>query len=174
MSDPTLSAALKEAYASAPTDEIIYPTLEIWHQNFTTPIRVVNAVKNIRATLESTAPRNPGESVTFTAFAFSFKKPDVSADGSPTLTIEIDNVSRQILTELQPAAVSSGEITVIYREYLLSDLSAPQNDPPIVLTITNISATVTRVTATATLGNYNNRKFPGLVYDAQKFPGLLP
>lgn len=35
MPDPTLSAAILEAYASAPTDEVIYHTLEIWHPVFT-------------------------------------------------------------------------------------------------------------------------------------------
>ncbi len=174
MSDNSLSSALKEAYASAPVDVIIYSTLELWHPAFSIPIRVVNGASNIQAKLESDAPRNAGQEVNFVAFSFSLKKPDVSADGTPSLTIEIDNVSRQILREIRPSVSSTGHITAIYREYLSNDLEAPQNDPPIVLTITNISATIHRVTATATLGDYNNRKFPNFVYDTRSFPGLLP
>ena len=49
MPDPTLSAALKEAYAIAPTDEVIYHTLELWHPAFSAPIRVVRDYTNIDA-----------------------------------------------------------------------------------------------------------------------------
>jgi len=34
MTDTTLSQALKEAYASAPSNVIIYPTLELHHSSF--------------------------------------------------------------------------------------------------------------------------------------------
>ena len=79
MSDDTLSQAIKEAYASAPANVIIYHTMELWHPAFTDPIRVVRDYDDLTATLESTAPRNAGESVTFIAFNFDFTKPEVSA-----------------------------------------------------------------------------------------------
>lgn len=41
--DPALSAALREAYASASVDEVIHHTLELWHPAFTAPIRVIMA-----------------------------------------------------------------------------------------------------------------------------------
>ena len=41
MPDPALSAALAEAYAAAPIDQVILHTLEIWHPAFSVPIRVV-------------------------------------------------------------------------------------------------------------------------------------
>ena len=41
MPDTALSAALKEAYASAGVDEVILHTLELWHASFTVPVRVV-------------------------------------------------------------------------------------------------------------------------------------
>ncbi len=46
MPDPSLSAAIREAYASAPADVVILHTLEIWHPAFVEdgvarPIRVV-------------------------------------------------------------------------------------------------------------------------------------
>ena len=46
MPDPALSAAIREAYASAPADVVVLHTLEIWHPAFVedglaSPIRVV-------------------------------------------------------------------------------------------------------------------------------------
>ena len=53
MPDDTLSLAIKEAYASAPSNLVIHHTLEIWHPNFTTPIRVVRDNVDLSAKLES-------------------------------------------------------------------------------------------------------------------------
>ena len=55
MPDPSLSAAIKEAYASAPTDTVILHTLELRHPDFVAPIRDVNDHANLTATLEATA-----------------------------------------------------------------------------------------------------------------------
>jgi hypothetical protein len=63
MPDTTLSAAIKEAYASATA--IVYHTLEFRHPAFTEPIRVVRDHNDLLATLEATAPENPGEEVRF-------------------------------------------------------------------------------------------------------------
>ena len=64
MPDSTLSQALKEAYAAAPTSQIVYHTLEIYHPAFTQPIRVVRDFVDLAATLEATAPRNASQTVT--------------------------------------------------------------------------------------------------------------
>ena len=58
-----LTTALKEAYASAPTNVIIYHTLELYHPSFTQAIRVVRDFDPLQATLESTAPRDASHSV---------------------------------------------------------------------------------------------------------------
>jgi hypothetical protein len=123
MPDPTLSAAIKEAYASDPKN-VVYPTLEINHDSFTQPIRVVRDKVNLVATLEDTAPLNPGESVEFIAYQFNLVKPEIGPSGVPQCTIEIDNISREILAQID-AAVSGGSqnlITVTYREYLDSNV----------------------------------------------------
>lgn len=92
MPDPSLSAAIKEAYASAPTDTVILHTLELRHPDFVAPIRVVNDHANLTATLEATAPANPGAAVEFIRFAFRFTLPELMTSGMPEIEIEIDNV----------------------------------------------------------------------------------
>ena len=73
MTDNTLSEALKEAYASAPSETVLLHTLELRHPAFVddngnpTAIRIVRDNKNYICRLEDTAPLNPGEEVEFQA-----------------------------------------------------------------------------------------------------------
>jgi len=174
MPDSTLSQALKEAYASAPTTQVAYHTLELYHPAFTAPIRVVRDFVDLSATLESTAPRDASQTVLFVGFAFDIVPPEVSATGVPQCQITIDNVSREIVSNLELAISSNQPITVIYRLFLSSDLSAPQNNPPMTLTVISMTADVFKVTATATFGDMVNRKFPSQMYTLDTFPGLQP
>jgi len=167
MPDSTLSQAIKEAFAAAPAGVIVYNTLEISHPAFSQPIYIVRDTADLDAKLET------GEAVTYIRFAFDLKKPEVSATGVPQCTIEIDNVSREILANVQLAIRSTEKITVTYREYLSTDLSGPQNNPPMVLTVFSIKADVFKVTAVAGFGDLNNKRFPGVEYTAERFPGLV-
>lgn len=173
MPDPSLSDALKEAYASAPSDEVVYHTLEFRHSAFSTPIRVVRDNADLTARLEATAPVDPDTDVTFIGYAFDLTRPELSATGIPQCTIEIDNVSREILANIELAMASIDPIEVTYREYLGSDLLGPQNDPPMTLQITSISADVFRVRATASFSDIGNRRFPREEYTTERFPGLV-
>lgn len=173
MPDPNLSEAIKEAYASAPSDEVIYHTLEIWHPNFTQPIYVVRDFQDLNATKEATAARDAGTEVTFVGFAFDFIPPETDRGGIPQCVVEIDNVSREILANIEAAMGSTETITVIYRAYLSSDLSGPENDPPLELTIHSITADPFKVRAVAGFGSLANVKFPRLEYSSEVFPGLI-
>lgn len=173
MTDTALSQAIREAYASAPADLVIYHTLELRHPAFSQPIRVVRDWADLTCTLEATAPSNPSEEVTFISFPFDFTKPEVSASGVPQMTIEIDNVDRAIVANIEAALSSTDMVQATYREYISSDLSGPQNDPPIHLTIMSISADVFRVKAVAGFPDLINRRFPSLEYDSELFPGLV-
>lgn len=174
MPDSTLSQAICEAYASAPNNSVAYHTLEIYHPSFTTPIRVVRDFVDLSAKLESTAPRDANTYVNFVGYAFDIVPPEVSTTGVPTLQITIDNVARDIMAGLEGAVTTNTPITIIYRMYLSTDLTAPQNNPPMSLTIISISADVFKVTATATFGDLVNKKFPAVLYNVETFPGLVP
>jgi hypothetical protein len=173
MTDTTLSQALQEAYASAPSAEIVYHTLEIYHPDFTVPIRVVRDTVDLSATLEASAPRDASTLVTFVAFAFDVVPPEVQSATMPQCVIEIDNVSREVLAQVELAIGSPDLISVIYRQFLASDLTAPQNDPPLSLTVFSISANVMRIRATCGFGDYVNKRFPREEYTAERFPGLI-
>ena len=174
MPDPTLSEALQEAYAIAPTNEVIYHTLELWHPAFSAPIRVVRDYTNIDAKIEATAARDAGAVVPFTAYAFNVIPPDLSAQSLPQCTIEIDNISRDIMAQVDLAIMATDKITVIYRAYLSGELTVgPQNDPPLEMEIITLSANPYRLTATAGFSNLLDQRFPSLDYTLEKFEGLL-
>jgi hypothetical protein len=173
MPDSTLSQALKEAYASAPANEIIMHTLEIWHEAFTTPIRVVRDDASFWGVLESTAPRNAGQYVEFIAFAFDILPPDVAHEALPNCIIEFDNIDKAIIAQIDAAMVTQTPITLIYRAYLSSDPTGPENDPPLTLTVKAISADVYRIRVTAGFDDLANKRFPKLEYTSEVFPGLI-
>lgn len=175
MPDPALSAAIQEAYASAPVDQVIYHTLELWHPAFSEPIRVVRDFNALDARIEAGAARNAGAVVTFVAFAFDVVPPDQTTSGVPQCIIEIDNVDRTILAQIDLAVMTAEPITAIYRAYL-SDalLDGPENDPPMELTLISVSATPFRIRATAGFPDLVNLKFPKLDYELETFPGLQP
>lgn len=175
MPDPLISAALAEAYALAPVDQIVYFTLEIWHEDFTVPIRVVRDYDPLDARLEATAPRDAGDVVTFTAYAFDFVPPEQTSDGVPEAIIEIDNVSAEIQAQLDLAAQSASPVSIIFRVYLSDALDdGPENDPPPVLEVSSISCTPLRVRSTAGFPNLLDKRFPGRDYAIDEWPGLQP
>jgi len=172
MTDTTLSQAIREAYAAAPSNIVIYHTLELRHPAFTTPIRVVRDWADLTATLEASAPVGAGTAVTFIRFAFDFIKPEVSGIGVPQITITMDNVDRLIIANIEAAILTTDLVQVTYREYLSSDLTGPQNNPPLSMTIMSVTADVFKITAKAGFPNLMNRRFPSTEYSTEIFPGL--
>lgn len=174
MPDPALSEAIKEAYASAPSDVVIVNTLEIRHPAFTAPIRVVSDYIPVTAKLEAAAPLNGGEMVEFIPFAFELSLPEVMDKGVPEMGIKLDNVSREILQNIELAIPQPDKLEVTYRAFLSNDLaSGPHNDPPLHLTIMSIEADAMSITAKASLIDFVNKKFPSKEYDERQFPGLI-
>lgn len=173
MVDTSLSQAIKEAYAAAPADVVTLHTLEFRHAAFSAPIRVVRDHEDHTCTLEAGAPVDGGLAVRFVAFAFDLTPPEVTDGAAPELVITIDNVSMEIEDNIRAALQTTDKVEVTYRPYLSTDLSAPQMNPPLTLTLTQISADNYTVTARARLGDYVNRKFPSEEYTAVRFPGLV-
>ena len=178
MPNAALSEAIKEAYASAPSDQIILHTLELRHPAFlddsgnSTAIRVVRDHLDLFARLEDGAPIQGGETVRFVAMGFELDLPPVDTMPVPEISVTLDNVSREIVRNLDAAAESQSVIEVTYRPYLSSDLEGPQMDPPIHLVLTEVEADVFRVTGRARMLDIGNKAFPGLIYSAKSFPGL--
>lgn len=164
MPDSSLSAAIKEAYASAPSDDTIYHTLAFTHPTFTAPAFVVNGFDDL-VTGDGLGP--------YIALPFRLTLPEVSDQAPPEMQIQVDNVSQELLYQIDLAAEEPDQIVVVYRAYLASDLSRAQNDPPFLLTISAIEVTKTTITARAGVQNFTNRRFPRIIYRDNEYPGLI-
>lgn len=175
MSDPFLLDAIQEAYASAPTEQIVHETLEIHHTGFVAPIRVVRALVDLSARLEASAPENGGEYVTFLAYNFRFVKPERGTSGAPQATIVIDNINSAIYEALHDAAMSGAKLTVYYREYLDTDLTQPQTSPPWRFIGTAAEVDMFKASLTIMFDDLMNRALgKNTVYTEERFPGLRP
>lgn len=181
MPDPDIEAALKEAYASAPTadDEIVVHTIEIRHPIFIdddgrpTSIFLVHDHQNFTAALEADAPVKAGETVEFISLAFSFALAPVETSPTPQIAIEIDNVGRDVIDQLDAAVIDGRKVEICYRPYLAGDRTKPQMRVPPVYTLADVKAGVFRITARANTGADLGVAFPRELYKPDKFPGLI-
>lgn len=104
---------------------------------------------------------------------FNIELPPVDTSAVPEITVEIDNVSREIGKHLDNAASSQHRTELIYRPYLSTDLTTPQMIPPVRLTVTEISGDVYKITAKARMTDIGNKTFPNETYRLSKFMGLV-
>jgi Domain of unknown function (DUF1833) len=184
-----LSQAIAEAYASAPTDEVVLDTLELRHPSFDTTARIVRDYGTFQytstddagfasdvyghvLTLESDAPLNANETVLFQACMFDFTFMEQRDGQLPELQISIDNVTHLLGAALDEAALSGHAIAVTYREYVASDMS----EPGFILdglTLQRVTAKTFRLVGSAGFFDIINVNFPNRVYDLDTFPGLI-
>lgn len=109
--------------------------------------------------------------VTFEAAGLDISLPPKDTSGQQNLTFVIDNVTGVAQAYLDDA-ISDGEaVTVTYRCYLASDLSAPA-EPPTVMTLAG--AQFERSTVQITAGYYDllNTAWPRRRYTDDFAPGL--
>ena len=178
MPNTLLSEALREAYASAPSDVVILHTLELRHPSFVDDdkqpiaIRVVRDNQDLTARLEAGAPLNAGAMVTFIAMGFDLELPPIDTAPVPEISITLDNASREIVKHLDAASDSQSKIEVTYRPYLSDDLEGPQMEPPFTLVLTEVSADTSRVTGRARMLDVGNKAFPAETYNSLRFSGL--
>lgn len=173
-----ITQAIKEAYASAPTDEIIFDTLEFRHSSFidetNTPfgLRFIRDFSDRTLTLEAGAPLNGGEAVDFIACAFDVILPPEEDAPTPELTITLDNIGRPLTEHIDNAVVSENQIEVTYRPYLSSDSSKPQQIIPITFIVKRVSMGLQKVSVTCTPKRIGERPFPNKEYSLSDFISL--
>lgn len=170
----TFTEAYREALVSADSSVVILDTIEVYHSAFpgAVPIRLVNDFDSHTATLEASAPINPSQPVLFTAGFFEFFAPKRTSTSYTPARLVIGNVDR-VLETLAYARCSGEPIQVIYRPYLSTDLTAPQIDPPLKLSLINTNATLQQVTGTLAAPTIVGRRHPSDIITPQRFPGLV-
>lgn len=170
MIDP-YDEAIKEAYSSNPDDKIILNTIEIYPASLSPPARIVLDYIDFVGTLESTAPNNPSEAVTFQKAQFKISLPE-SSDRLPMMQLSIDNVSQIIGKDIENAIDNMESIPVIYRQFIESDVSPEPHYILKNMTLKNINVG-NSVTGNLFFADYANRQFPNSFFTSERFPGLV-
>lgn len=165
-----ISLALQRVYASAPVDDHYIECLSISHPSMAFTTRyITNELGGVTAGLE-----DAGGNQLFDYLPFAVMPPRAAEEANLQLQVQIDNVSRDLIDELEAAATDpTTPLEVIYRVYLATDLTVPQNDPPTKLDIRGVTVTNTTVAFTAGITNLRGRPFPSQLYTTELFPGLL-
>lgn len=163
----TLSAAIKEAYASVPVGIIIYHTLEVRQSGVQDSIYLVQGRQDVEASDEG------GEVRSFSASSFRFSLPPSDEEGFTSLDVTFDNVNREVSDFVIAALDSATPVQLIYRPYVSDDLTTPAMVPPLTLFLRDVQITATTVTGKATFMDLLNRRFPSEIYTRARFPTLI-
>jgi len=164
--NPSLSEAIKEAFAVAPSTKVILNTIEIRQEGVQGPIFLVQARRSIIAKDEN------GDEWTFEPAGFQFSLPPSNEEGFQSLNLAIDNVGQRVVDFVTAAMSQPVPIKVVYRPYLSDDLSRPQMIPPLILYLKDVRLTAVQVTGRATFMDIVNAKFPNQLYTRTRFPSL--
>jgi len=164
--DDTLTEAIREAYASPRSSEVIFETIEIAHALLTEPVYLVNDKIELVATLETS------DEVTFRPVGFELKRPDSNDAGLSELTLTIDNTNREAGEIAIQLAESTDPPQVKYRVYVASDLGTPANDPPVTLFLRDVEIGTFQVKARAVFMDLVNHPFLHVLYRRRTFPSL--
>lgn len=116
-----MTPAEKEAYANADDTRVMLYTLELNHPSFTQPLRIVADNDPLTAEIET------GDTVEFTPFFFSIKRPPISEEPDPSLNITVDNVSGFMTPYLDIASRSGDSIHVVFRPFLIEEGEAVES-----------------------------------------------
>jgi hypothetical protein len=161
-------AAIKEAFATAAVDVPIIETLEVSHSTAEGSIYLCKNSENLNLPLVL-----GGDPVTFIAAGIEFSLPEISNQGIQDLGIAISNIDLTISDFLQETTSKPNEpIKITYRPYMLNDLTQPQMDPPLKLSLAGVKINPFQVTGTATLSDIANRRFLTQNYNLNDFPAL--
>lgn len=173
-----MTDTVRRFLANSPAGVTLCETLELRHAQFLMlsgspgPMRLFLGTQPFSATLEAGAPLNSGEIVTFEPYSFDVVNPPISEKSDPHTNIRIDNVDRWAINNIERAVSSLEPIEMTYRAYLSNDLSAPIENPPLHLILSDISADIFQIRATAKFADFGNKSFPREVYGAIRFPGI--
>lgn len=157
-----ISKLLQTVYASAPTDVVIIPTLEIQAPGET--IRLVHAYEDQQLKVD-------GVMQTFESCSIQIALPAKDTSGNQTLTFGlglVDGRAQRIIMD----AIDTGQPSyLVYREYLSTDTSAPARTP-IRMVISGGQFSGAMVQIEASYFDMLNTAWPRERYTVESAPGV--
>lgn len=162
-----MSQILQTVYASAPSNNIPYHTLELKH-----PVLPGGSIRWVQGFEDQTfGLENGGGEVLFEAVPFAASLPAKNDSGNQKLQFQVDNVTSDIYYYMRSVIDHGQKIEVIYRVYLDSNKSSPA-EHPVRMVATVASGDYKTVQIVADFHDLLNSKFPTFRYTADFAPGL--
>ena len=155
---------LATIYASAPAGEVLIPTIEIRHASVPS-VYICAGFENTTATTED------DDVVVFIATGMDVSLPAKDDSGNQVLSFAIENITGEAQRYVEAALTAGGDIQLIYREYLASDLSAPASRP-LVMTVVGGSFEGGTFQCQASYYDMLNTAWPRRRYTADFAPGI--
>lgn len=112
---------LEQVYASG--GDVIISTIELSCAAWAAPILICNGFEDQNVIDEN------GRALTFIAAGIDVALPEKGNRGSQMLTFAIDNVTGEAQAKIDAALEAEERVTLIFRTYLASDLTAPAETP---------------------------------------------
>ncbi|BBB29381.1 DUF1833 family protein [Neptunomonas japonica] len=164
---------LAEHYASAPSGEVRYITLELRHPAFLMEglpsgvIHIVHAPEPLTVTLEN------NDVVTCLAGAFTVQWPEKNTKGRRDMQLVMDAISTDVIEQLERVADYSPrtKISATVREYLSTMLTHPGRIEA-GLTMLKPSVRGGRATSTLVFSDSINKSVPSIPYTLKTHPAL--
>lgn len=165
MPNTSWTAALNEARALAPNDDLVLETIQLKHAGATDKFLVRDRA-SWNLTLEDSSVQ------TFVPTPFRLTLPTSNFDGVQEMRLAIDNIEPDVPDFVAEVGASTTPIQVIYRPYLKSDPTTVQMDPPLTLTLHELETNQFEVLATARFSDVVNARYLTENYTRARFPGL--
>jgi len=154
-----MTDALKELYSYNPIEQVQYDTLTLSHSQFSQTYHLVKSDVDIEF-----------NNIHYIASGFTFTLPEKGGN-QQDLTISINNVESNIITELESALNEANEaIQVVYRMFINTSPDVVQFE--LTLQLQEVSINQYSIEGRATNINLFDSKFPKQRFDSWKFTGL--
>ncbi len=158
--------SIEIAYASATTNPFIYCI------EFAAPSIPGGAYRLVLATRDVTVGLETGGTALFQKSAYSLSLPSRTSTGRQDINFNIDNVSGEVMVNLDAALEAGETIQTTLRKYNAYDLSAPA-ETPIVMTVFATEIDSNQVKVSATFADLVNKAFPINRYTPDIAKGLV-
>jgi hypothetical protein len=155
---------LERVFASGGT-EVVIPTLELTCPAWDAPILLCNGYENHTCTTED------DRVLTFVASGIAIALPKKGTQCTQVLNFAIDNVTGEAQKLIDQAIESGERVTLIFRHYLSSDLSAPA-EPPYRFVVREGGMEGSTLNVSAAFFDMINTAWPRNFYTADFAPGI--
>lgn len=163
MTNPLISDALKEAYASCSDEFEVYETVEL-------SIGSLIAYYCSGLTPRTSKDEN-GITVNWNPAPFKISLPQQSTTGISALSLTIENTDGIAMKIVNAIRKGSSVAYLKYRTYIEGQ-DSPQNPRPMKFEIQSAACTLGSITFQAGIPDIVNKSYPNAFYSYTSFPGL--